>query len=46
MMLIPQKILFKWIKMNTKIIDNSILSFYSYPSGYLGKVGKKTRVES
>ncbi|WP_075484437.1 glycosyltransferase family 25 protein [Candidatus Pelagibacter communis] len=41
----PSKILFKWIKMNTKIIDNSILSFYSYPSGYLGKVGKKTRVE-
>ncbi len=42
----PSKILSKWIKLNVKIVDNSILSFYSYPSGYLSKVGKKTRIKN
>jgi GR25 family glycosyltransferase involved in LPS biosynthesis len=38
----PSIDLYKWIKSGDKIKDNSILSFYSYPSGYLKKSGKKT----
>ena len=44
-MLIPHAFV-QMIKMNIKIVDNSILSFYSYPLGYLSKVGKKLNKES
>lgn len=41
----PSEMLSKWIKMNMKIPDSSILSFYSYPSGYLNEIGKKTKIK-
>lgn len=41
----PSNVLAKWIKKNIKIENNSILSFYSYPSGYLNSIGQKTLID-
>jgi GR25 family glycosyltransferase involved in LPS biosynthesis len=41
----PSNVMAKWIKKKVRINDNSILSFYSYPSGYLTKKGKNTKLK-